>query len=242
MNIEQIISNHELHLKGLGGAVADLNGANLTGFNFKKRDLSGANLRSANLLKANLNEINLSRADLAFCNFKGATLIGANLEEATLKGANLEGAILSGANLTYVILRGANLKDAVFTNTNLTRADLSGVKGLPSNVDWLRENFETDSKGVIVYKAINELTPYDIPEYWEIEVDSILVENVDFNRCVDCGCGVNFGTREWCLRHYAVEGVWRCRINWYDLADVVVPFNTDGKARCGRLELLEYET
>jgi len=26
---------------------------------------------------------------------------------------------------------------------------------------------------------------------------------------------------------------------WEDLADVVVPYNTDGKARCARLQLIE---
>lgn len=33
--------------------------------------------------------------------------------------------------------------------------------------------------------------------------------------------------------------IYRCRIRWIDLAGVVVPYNTDGKARCARLEILE---
>ena len=32
--------------------------------------------------------------------------------------------------------------------------------------------------------------------------------------------------------------LWRCRIRWIDLADLVVPYHTDGKARAGRVELL----
>jgi len=53
---------------------------------------------------------------------------------------------------------------------------------------------------------------------------------------------VNFATLEWIKqREYAScdVTVWRCRIEWMDLAGVVVPYNTDGKARCSRLRLLE---
>jgi len=32
---------------------------------------------------------------------------------------------------------------------------------------------------------------------------------------------------------------WKCRINWKDLVDTVIPFNTDGKGRCARLELIK---
>ena len=59
------------------------------------------------------------------------------------------------------------------------------------------------------------------------------------DRATECGCGVSVGTREWVDNHYKESPVWRCRIRWIDLADVVVPFNTDGKARCRKLELIE---
>jgi hypothetical protein len=67
----------------------------------------------------------------------------------------------------------------------------------------------------------------------------VLTEIVNPDRCTDCGCGVNFGTRDWVAKNYPDADLWRCRIDWIDLAGVVVPFNTDGKARCGRLTLLE---
>ena len=65
------------------------------------------------------------------------------------------------------------------------------------------------------------------------------IETVNPDRCTDCGSGVNFGSREWCERNYTEADLWRCRIEWEDLADVVVPYGTDGKARCARLRLLE---
>jgi hypothetical protein len=49
---------------------------------------------------------------------------------------------------------------------------------------------------------------------------------------------VAFATRDWVEREYKAAPIWLCRIRWEWLADVVVPFGTDGKARCAKLELL----
>jgi hypothetical protein len=91
---------------------------------------------------------------------------------------------------------------------------------------------------VIVYKRIGE-TEYPISSTWTIEPGAVLSEVPNPDRCAECGCGVNFGTREWCARNYTEADLWRCRIAWIDLAGVVVPYNTDGKARCAKLTLVE---
>jgi hypothetical protein len=57
-----------------------------------------------------------------------------------------------------------------------------------------------------------------------------------------CGCGVNFAPLSWIREHYSSSIIWRCRIRWLDCVGVVVPYNTDGKARCSRLELIEVVT
>ena len=44
------------------------------------------------------------------------------------------------------------------------------------------------------------------------------------------------------IARYAHAALWRCRIRYEDGPGVVVPYNTDGKARCERLELLEEMT
>ena len=219
MDLEKIIEDHGLWLKGSKGKCANLSGTNLSGVNLSGNNLTGANLIGDNLNGANLTGADLSRADLREADLSRADLSRADLREANLREANLSRTNLSGANLS---------------RTNLSGTNLSGVSGLSSNTEYIKNNFEADEEGIIVYKIIYRHTP----TYWDIEEGNVLEEVVNSNRCDDCGCGVNFGTKEWCLKNYPAGRMWKCRINWIDLADVVVPYNTNGKSRCGRLELL----
>lgn len=167
---------------------------------------------------------NLRGADLRGANLRGADLIGADLSNADLIDAKLSNADLSGANLSGADLRGANL---------------SGAKGLITAAEFLAQ-FEQDELGIMVYKRIGDgSTSFGPPERWKIEPGAILTEVVNPTRTQSCGCGVNFGTLEWCKKHYWFVDLWKCRIRWIDLADVCVPYNTGGKARCGKLELIE---
>lgn len=175
--------------------------------------LYGANLSGADLSDANLSGANLSGADLS-----GAYLDGADLSGADLSGAYLDGADLSGADLSYV--------------------NLSGVTGLLSTSVWCKQNLEHDSLGYIVYKRIGQ-TAFVCPNSWKITPGSIITEVVNPLPTQDCGCGVNFGTLDWCKRNHKRATLWKCRILWEDASGIVVPYNTDGKARCERLELLE---
>ena len=145
---------------------------------------------------------------------------------------------LYGANL-----RGANLYGADLREANLRGADLSETKGLLNPTTWLREKFKTTPEGLIVYKALGD-TYQPAPSHWTTAPGEYLEEVVNPDRGTDCGCGVNFATPEWIQANYSgriqngTVQVWECLIEWLDLASVVVPFNTDGKARCGRLKLL----
>lgn len=190
-----------------------------------KADLRGADLRGANLHDADLHNADLGRANLRYANLNYANLSRANLNYADLSGANLSGADLSGADLSRAVLHCANL---------------SGAKNLLNPVEWLVDNFVTDQLGYIVYKAIGN-THYHPPESWLIEPGSYLKEVVNQNPTDDCGCGVNFGTLKWIQDEFNSNkiDIWRCRIRWVDLPGVVVPYNTNGKARCSKLELLE---
>jgi len=61
---------------------------------------------------------------------------------------------------------------------------------------------------------------------------------VNANRTDVCGCGINVAPLEWVKRNY--KGViWKVLIRWEWLAGVCVPYNTDGKIRCERVELVE---
>ena len=129
-------------------------------------------------------------------------------------------------------LGGADLRDA-----DLSGADLSGAENLLSAVDYVKNNFECTAEGVIAYKVFGAL--YSFPTKWKIQPKSIITENVNANRTNDCGCGINVATLEWVRRSHFVEDIWKVLIRWEWMCGVVVPYNTDGKIRCERVELVE---
>ena len=193
---------------------ADLCGADLYGANLSGADLSGADLRGANLGNADLRDADLCGADLRDADLCGADLCGADLRDADLCGANLGGANLGGANL-------------------------SQCKGLLNPANWLKENFKFDERGrLMVYKAFGG-TYYDSPKGWKIKPNAVIEEVVNPDRTNSCACGINFATLDWVKTEYMSRDVEirRCYINPIDLAGVVVPYNTDGKARCARLTI-----
>ena len=164
-----------------------------------------------------------------------ANLIGANLIGADLSGADLRGADLRRANLSRADLRRANLSGA-----DLRDADLSGAKGLTNAVDFFDKNFAKSDNGYIVYKRLGgSPTHYSPRPEWIIEEGAILEEVANPNRQDECGCGVNFGTLDYCKKNSTAADLWECLIEWKDLLGVVVPYNTDGKARCERLKLVK---
>ena len=167
------------------------------------------------------------KADLSRADLSGADLSGADLSRADLRYANLRYADLSGANLSRADLSGADLSGA----------DLSGCKGIKTASEFLKK-FKTDELGLIVYKGFGK-TSYTTPDNWKIKPGSFITETVNPLPTLECACGVNFGTKKFVKENYPKSTIWKCRIRYIDLADVVVPYETDGKARCARLELLE---
>ena len=121
--------------------------------------------------------------------------------------------------------------------TDLIEANLSRAIGLLDPADWLSKNFEKTAEGILVFKRFGT-TEFPQPQTWKIEPGSVITEVVNHDRCCTCACGINFGTRSWCAKHYQTEELWECLIRWIDLADVAVPYMTDGKARCGRMTLV----
>ena len=160
-----------------------------------------------------------------------ATLYGADLRRVNLYRADLSGVDLRRANLS-----GADLSDANLYMSNLSGANLSGANGLLSAVNFMEANFERTENGYIAYKTFGgQYTP---PEKWKIKPGSIIEENVNFDRCDDCGCGVNVAPIKWIKDHY-IGDIWKVLIRWEWLAGVCVPYNSKGKIRCERVELIE---
>ena len=147
-----------------------------------------------------------------------------------------EKADLSGADLSNADLSNADLSGAHLIVANLSGANLSGAKGILSAAEYLSANFECDDRGYIVYRA--QKGDYGHPDHWIFEPGKFLTEVPNPDRCTLCGCGVAFAPLTWVKKEHKAP-YWRCRINWRDLPDTIIPFGTDGKGRCGRLELLE---
>ena len=135
-------------------------------------------------------------------------------------------------------LRNADLSNAKLRDADLSYANLSQSKGLLKAREWIAENFKKTRNGFVVYKKIGNTT-YNNPVSWKIEAGEFIEEVVNPIPTIDCGCGVNFGTRKWCDENYNEADLWECLILFEDAPDIVVPYNTDGKARCGRLQLIK---
>ena len=213
MNISEKIELHRKWLRGESdGVKADLRRADLSGADLRRADLSGADLRRADLSDADLSD--------------------ANLSDANLSGADLRRADLSDADLSDADLSDANLSDA-----NLSGADLSGAKGLLSAIDFLKEHFEMTNEGFIAYKTFG--SEYNPPEKWVIQPGSVITENVNFDTTNTCGCGINVAPLKWVQNVYGGDDIWKVLIRFEWLAGVCVPYNSDGKIRCERVQLLE---
>lgn len=130
----------------------------------------------------------------------------------------------------------ANLSGADLSGADLRWANLSRAKNLLSAIDYLKEHFEFTSEGVIAYKTFGKI--YNPPKKWVIQSGSIITENVNFNRTEECGCGINVAPLEW-VKENNDGYIWKVLIRWEWLAGVCVPYNTDGKIRCERVELIE---
>ena len=146
-------------------------------------------------------------------------------------GADGVRAGLRGAKLSEADLRGAKLSEA-----NLIWANLSGAN-LISSINFLEAHFERTADGYIVYKCFG--AQYNAPEKWEIKPGSVIGETVNPLRTCDCGSGINVAPLEWVRANYAERPIWKLLIRWEWLAGVVCPYNSDGKIRCERAELVE---
>ena len=170
------------------------------------------------------------RADLSGANLSGANLSGASLSYANLSCADLRCADLSYANLSCADLSGADLSDA-----DLSGADLSGASGLIDATDYIGAHFERVKDGYIVYKTFGGA--YSKPDSWTIEPGAIIEEVCNPNRTNACGCGINVAPIEWVKENYKGD-VYKLLIRWEWLPGVVVPYNTDGKIRCSRAQII----
>jgi hypothetical protein len=140
------------------------------------------------------------------------------------------------ADLVFADLRHADLRNADLSGADLRDANLSGAKNLLSSINYLDENFEKTTDGYVAYKTFN--SEYKANEDWKLKVGAVINEAVNPNRQDACGCGINVAPLKWVKEYYKGE-IWKVLIRWEWLAGVIVPYSTDGKIRCERVELIE---
>lgn len=218
---------------------AQLQGADMTGATFYKTKLRGAALSRSLLVGCSLCRFDLTNVDLSGCNlnevdFSGATLKGADLHGCSLCGTNLTRAILDGANFYGADLSNAILSEASLLGACLDMVNLSEVQGLVKASEYLAEHFEHTEDGYVVYKALSQ-KPHPL-ENWKR--GAIMEKVCDPNRANSSGCGIDVATLGW-VRSFEVGTIYKLLIRWAWLPDVIVPFNTIGKIRCGKVEILE---
>ena len=143
---------------------------------------------------------------------------------------------LSGADLSSADLRGANLSGVNFSGADLSGANLSGAKELLSAVNFMETNFERTAEGYLAYKTFGG--QYQAPLGWKIEKGAVISENVNACRVDSCGSGINVAPLDWVKSYYRGE-IWKVLIRWQWQSGICVPYNTDGKIRCERVELIE---
>ncbi len=182
-------------------------------------------IKLANILELHLKWLRSEKGGVR-ANLRGANLRGADLSDADLRGADLSDADLSDADL-----RGANLSDA-----DLRGADLSDAEGVLSSIDFMNEHFEKIDEGYIAYKTFG--TFYSINPNWKIKVGEVIEENVNFNRNNECGCGINVATYNWIKNQTGDLPIYKVLIRNEWLMGVCVPYLSDGKIRCERVEIL----
>lgn len=118
----------------------------------------------------------------------------------------------------------------------LSGADLSRATGLLNPIDYLAEKFERTEDGYAVYKVFNGC--YKSPAKWNVEPGEVITEEVNPCRADKCGCGINAAPLEWVKREYPEKDIYKLLIKWEWLAGVIVPYNTDGKIRCSRAQII----
>lgn len=128
------------------------------------------------------------------------------------------------------------LSDNTFIYSREMAVDVSGTNML-NPIEYMDEHFEKTDEGYIVYKVFNR--NYHAPDNWNIAEGSIIEETVNQNPFVTCACGINVGTKQF-IQKMKIEDdhVWKCLIKYEWACGITVPYNTNGKIRCCRLQLL----
>lgn len=178
-------------------------------------------------------------------------LVGCNISNSEFKNVNLtnskwDRSTVSSVNFQYSNLKKASMINVSFNNisfheVNFTDINLSESTGLLDPISYIDKNFEKTDFGIVVYKIFN--CYYKQNPMWIIKKDSIIREEINYDRTCSCACGINVATGSWTLRYLRDKvndlDIWKCFIRYEWHSGVVVPYNTTGQIRTSRLQLFD---
>ena len=192
-------------------------------------------------------------SDLCDCSMADCLLPVSHFDGCAFKGSrfsrvSLPRSIFTGSSLIYTEwyncrLNECDLKGAALSDITMVNVDLSQSRGLPYQADYIRMHFEYDQKGFYAYKVFDVF--YQAPESWIRRRGEEIKEAVDMDRFNRCSYGVNVATKHWIKQFFRADPglyVWKVLIPWKYVADVCVPFMTEGTIRCARCILVDSMT
>lgn len=213
-----------------------------------KCDFDTARMRAIRLREVEFTNTDLANTDFQFSSIKDSKIKMCKLSFTKFSGTTCENIDFSGsrfftADFGHSMFKKCDFTDVNFRDANVSNVDFSCTKGITSQIDYCKQNFEFTDEGLIAYKVFNHF--YPAPEDWKIEKGAVLTENVNYNKSAECGCGINVASREWIEENIRIDRrwetltIWKVLIRWEWLMGVSVPFEASGKIRCEKVELVE---
>lgn len=101
------------------------------------RTIVGPNVRFSNINFAsqNLNNFSLANAKFSNVSFFNAQIFNLNLSNSIIQNLDLSNVDCSGVNFTNADISGVNINQTRLLNSNLTGTAMSGITGLPFNIN-----------------------------------------------------------------------------------------------------------
>lgn len=209
---------------------------------FSNTILEDVEFRRCELHGAKFNDSFITNCKFYGCSGENIIFAYCNIDNTKFKGCKFSNASLNHSFIGDTsVLNAVDLSNSTFyrfiTKTSLGQANISNSKDLLSPIDFLNETFEKTEEGYIVYKTFEHFHAKN--PNWVIEPENIITEVCNFSRETECGCGINVASLDWVKLHcIPSQTIYKLLIRYEWLSGVCVPYNTDGKIRCERAQII----
>lgn len=210
---------------------------------FNDNIISNSNFKNLDAKYLIFNDTKIHNSNFDGSKFNNTEIVGSDLINCELTNCNISNIEIRVSNLSHSyfnksIFYGYNIFDIV----NLNSVNFSRSTGLLNPIDYLKDNFKFDKDGnLIVYKIFNWAYPKN--PNWNIKENSIITEEVNYDRTLNCACGINVGTSDYIydvtLQIKDDFNIWECIIKPEWFPGIVVPYFDLRKIRTSKLMLIK---